>query len=107
MIFNTLNSYVSLCENYWKESHGFVHEQKMDELLRVKCLVVRMYALSGFDLYYALFVVLRHLRKVMPPIEQPDYANINEVFEQIRIECMTQIKMRKEHDTTRYRHQRK
>ena len=87
-----LNRYIGLCDAFWKKRHNRTYEQKMDDLLEAKRLVVRMYALSGCDLYYALFSSLKRLREILPLEQYPEYNEAATLYEKIRTECMEHLK---------------
>ena len=87
-----LNRYIGFCDAFWKECHSRTYEQKMDDLFEAKRLVVGMYALSESDLYYALFLALKHLRKILPLEQYPEYEEAETLFEQIKVDCLEYMK---------------
>ena len=87
-----LTRYIGLCDAFWKECHSRTYEQKMDDLFEAKRLVVGMYALSESDLYYALFLALKRLRKILPLEQYPEYREALALYEDIRADCLEYMK---------------
>jgi hypothetical protein len=87
-----LESYLYLCESFWKNRHGRTYEKKMDDLLEVKRRVVKIYPLSGFDACYALLLTLKPLRDILPLPQYDEYTPALSALEQIKSDCIAQLR---------------
>jgi hypothetical protein len=86
-----LEAYLFLCENFWKERHGRTYENRMDDLLAVKKEVAGIHSLTGFDACYALLLMLKRLRSILPPRQYDEHAPALTALESIKSECQRQM----------------
>ena len=86
-----LESYLSLCEKFWKERHERTYEKKMDALLETKKRVAKIHSLTGFDACYALLLTLKHLRHILPLPQYDEHAPALSALEAIKEDCQEQL----------------
>jgi hypothetical protein len=86
-----LETYLFLCENFWKEQHGKIYETRMDELLIIKKQVVKIHSLTGFDACYALLLAIKPLRTILPPRQFVEHAAALAALEKIKADCQKQL----------------
>lgn len=90
----SLERYLSVCNNFWKNTTSHISEERMDELFITVKDVTAVYTLSGFNAYYAVFLLLKRLRHLVPP---PHYKKERKIIlnemEAIKSDCMAAIKI--------------
>ena len=86
-----LETYMQLCETFWKERHERTYEAKMEELLKVRKQVTKIYSLSGWDACYALMLALKPMRTVLPLHQYSEHAPALEALETLKRECYEQL----------------